>query len=161
MGRFLAGVASALLLVAAGLFFWQGQESSNAATPFPSMPDATPQSLAELPPAIEAPAASKEQKRFRRYDKDRNGAISRDEYLASRRKAYARLDTNGDGVISFNEYAVKASTKFVGADRDRSGALSAPEFATTRPVRKSRPKPDCPQPRARVQPESSANDDDA
>ncbi len=158
MGRFLAGVASALLLVAAGLFFWQGPDSGNAAAPLPSPTDAA-QALADLPAPLEAPAATREEKRFNRYDRDRNGAVSRDEYLASRRKAYARLDTNGDGVLSFNEYAVKASGKFGGADRDRSGALSRTEFAATRVVRKTRPKPNCPPPRRQAEP--PADDDDA
>jgi len=51
---------------------------------------------------------------------------------------------NGDGRLSFDEYAVKAVAKFAGADRDRSGVLTPVEFATTRVVRKEKPKAKCP-----------------
>ena len=88
--------------------------------------------------------AAREARRFQRYDKDRDSRISRDEYLASRRKAYAKLDTNGDGRLSFDEWVVRTATKFSGADRDRSGTLSASEFATTAVKRKARARCVCP-----------------
>jgi hypothetical protein len=144
MGRFVAGVVSALLLVAAGLFFWRGQDQGVAA-----VPDAPPTAfgeqfaLADIPAVPGAPEKSKEQKRFARYDKDRNGAISQSEYLASRQKAYAKLDINHDGVLQFSEYAIKTVQKFAKADGDRSATLNPTEFATTRPVRKVRARPDC------------------
>ena len=37
--------------------------------------------------ANDRPAKTREERRFGRHDKDKNGAISRDEYLAQRRKA--------------------------------------------------------------------------
>jgi Ca2+-binding EF-hand superfamily protein len=160
MWRFLAGVGSTLLLVAAGFFVWKGQAEKEA----PLVPPA-PLALAQadtLQPVdvVEPPRAnpkSKEEKRFNRYDKDKNGGISREEYLASRRKAFAKLDTNGDGKLSFDEYVVKTSTKFVAADRDRSGILTRAEFATTRVIRKEKPKPDCP-PVMRPQPADDGED---
>lgn len=144
MGRFLAGVVSALLLAGAGLFFWQGMERGHAA--IPEAPAAEPDyALADIPTAPAATAKSKEEKRFNRYDKDKNGAVSPPEYLASRQKAYAKLDLNRDGVLQFNEYAAKTTQKFAKADGDKSGALTRAEFATTRAVRKSAPrKADCP-----------------
>lgn len=51
---------------------------------------------------------------------------------------------NGDGRLGFDEYVVKTSAKFAGADRNRNGALDAAEFATTRVVRKTPPRRDCP-----------------
>jgi hypothetical protein len=42
--------------------------------------------------------------------------------------------------LSFEEYAAKAVTKFATADADHSGTLDATEFATTRVVRKVRPR---------------------
>ena len=67
--------------------------------PVTRVPTTAPDPAAEeLPRAL---PKTREQKRFGRYDKDRDGAITRDEYLASRRKAYAKLDTNGDGRLSF------------------------------------------------------------
>ena len=80
-----------------------------------SLPDTVP----------EASDRTREQKRFDRYDKDRNGAVTREEYLASRRKAYARLDLNQDGQLSFDEWAAKTTTKFAAADGDRSGSMNS------------------------------------
>ena len=72
---------------------------------------------AELPDQVpEASPRTREQKRFGRYDKDKDGAITRDEYLQSRRKAYAKLDANRDGVLSFDEWATKTTAKFATAD---------------------------------------------
>jgi EF hand len=161
MLRFGAGILSAFLLVAAGLFFWQGQERSVAAPPVPLADVSTAYGLADLPQPASAPAKSKEEKRFNRYDKDKSGLVSSAEYLLSRRKAYAKLDVNGDGVLQFNEYAVKTSTKFGKADADRSGGLSRTEFATTRPIRKARPKPDCPPPLRQPEAPVEPADDDA
>ena len=98
-------------------------------------------------PTIDAPAATertREQKRFDRYDKDRDGRITRDEYLASRRKAFAKLDTDHDGRLSFDEWASATAAKFAKADVDRSNSLSAAEFLTTKVVHKSTPRCDCP-----------------
>jgi hypothetical protein len=143
MGRFLAGVASAMLLMAAGLLFWKSD--AGAENPIPPPPAAAgaagPSLLADPPAATEK---TREEKRFGRYDKDKDGAITRDEYLASRRKAYAKLDTNSDGRLSFEEWSAKTSGKFATADADRSGILTPTEFATTRVVRKSKPRPECP-----------------
>jgi Ca2+-binding EF-hand superfamily protein len=92
----------------------------------------------------EASPKTREEKRFGRYDKDRNGAITRDEYLVSRRKAYAKLDGDGDGRLSFDEWATKTTTKFAGADRDKSGSMNAAEFATTAVKRKPARRAPCP-----------------
>jgi EF hand len=161
MMRFIAGVASALLLVAAGLFFWRGQDETRAASPAAPTEQDAAYTLADLPAPASTPEKSKEEKRFARYDKDKNGAVSAAEYLASRRKAYAKLDVNGDGTLQFNEYAVKTVQKFGKADGDRSGGLSRVEFATTRPVRKPRAKPDCPPPLRQPAAANSGSDDDA
>ncbi|KQM88377.1 histidine kinase [Sphingomonas sp. Leaf23] len=145
MWRFLAGVGSALALVAAGLFLFRSDAATEKLPPPPAMAAALPEVDAPLPddpPA--ATARTREQKRFDRYDKDRDGRITRDEYLASRRKAYAKLDTNGDGRLSFDEWAAKTTTKFATADRGRDGALDAGEFATTAVKRKPKRRADCP-----------------
>jgi hypothetical protein len=144
MWRFLAGVGSAVLLMVAGLVIWQAQ--ANKPSPIPPAPAAAadaPLGLADLAPPPEASERTREEKRFARYDKDKNGAVGRDEYLFSRQKGFAKLDANGDGRISFEEYAVKAVVKFAAADKDRSNALNASEFATTRVIRKPKAKPKC------------------
>ncbi|MBB4615919.1 EF-hand domain-containing protein [Sphingomonas abaci] len=100
---------------------------------------------AELPDRLpEASARTREDKRFDRYDKDRDGQVTRDEYLAQRRKAFAKLDRDGDGHLSFDEWAVKATTKFAAADRDRSNAMDRAEFATTAVKRKPARTMHCP-----------------
>jgi hypothetical protein len=144
MGRFLAGVASAVLLIAGGFLLWTGM-AGRVPSPLPAAPPV--QAFASAPPVAEAPVAppqatekTREQKRFDRYDRDRNGRIDRDEYLLARHKAFAKLDINGDGKLSFDEYAVKTETKFAKADADRSNTLDATEFATTAVIRKPRPR---------------------
>lgn len=144
MWRYLVGAVAALLLAGAGVLLFKGSARS------PVLP-AAPQALSQagagddaLPAALpEASPKTREEKRFNRYDKDRNGAITREEYLASRRKAYARLDTDRDGRLSFEEWSVKTLQKFATADADRSGAMNATEFLSTAVKRKAQTAPRC------------------
>ncbi len=164
MGRFLAGVASALLLVTAGFFLWTGHARRDVSLPAVHATAAAGEAVVAADPApavADPPAASektREQKRFDRYDRNRDGKVDRDEYLLSRHKAFAKLDTNGDGKLSFEEYSAKAIAKFAKADGDRSGTLDAAEFATTRVQRKSKPR--CPPQQASTKPAAEAAGDD-
>lgn len=144
MGRFLAGSIAALLLVAAGLFWWQG-ETDRAARPLvaqggakaqaPALPGAgDPDARGAPPPAVpEADPRTREQKRFDRYDRDRDNRITRNEMMASRAAAFRKLDKDGNNLLSFEEWAVRTSDRFATADADRDGKLTRPEFATTAP----------------------------
>lgn len=144
MWRYLVGAGAALALAGAGMVLFSGQATQRAL--LPSAPvaaplDASGEEQGALPDrAPAATARTREQRRFGRYDKDKDGAITRDEYLVSRRKAYAKLDANGDGRLSFDEWAIKAQSKFAGADRDKSGTMTAAEFATTAVKRRPRPR---------------------
>lgn len=159
MKRFVAGVVSAVLLMTAGIFLWSSLASSKSEIqPPPTDAGGRPVSFADVAPPVEASEKTREEKRFSRYDKDRNGAVSRGEYLLSRQKAYAKLDTNGDGKLSFDEYAVKTVQKFAKADKDGTGALTPVEFATTRVIRKTQPKKNCP-PAMRAPTDNSGDDD--
>jgi hypothetical protein len=92
--------------------------------------------MSTAPVVLQAPEVtpkSREEKRFSRADKDKNGRIEGEELYAPRRKAFAKLDTNGNGTLSFDEWAVKTVGKFRGADKDRSGWLTPAEYATTAP----------------------------
>lgn len=143
MIRFVAGVVSALLLVAAGFFIWQSQAEQESLVP-PAPAAGALASPLRQPPIAEPPAApekSREEKRFARYDEDEDGRITRAEMLATRRPAWARLDKDGNGSLSFEEWAVSTSDRFAKADANRDGSLTPEEFATTRP--KPRPKQKC------------------
>jgi hypothetical protein len=145
MWRYLAGGAAALAMAGAGILVFGSHTSPApllAAQPASSPATAQVEPLADTAP--EALPATREEKRFNRYDKDRDSRITREEYLAQRRKAFAKLDTDHDGRLSFDEWAIKATTKFAVADRDRSGAMNAAEFATTAVKRKSPPRAKCP-----------------
>ena len=148
MWRYFVGGAGALLLGLAAMFLFRGSAASeNKALAAPPAIQAQAGDGEALPD--EAPSASaktREEKRFDRVDKDKNGAIAQDEYFLSRHKAFAKLDTNGDGRLSFEEWAVKGIARFAEADKDKSGTLTRPEFATTAPKRKARPRVPCAKP---------------
>lgn len=151
MWRYLAGAGGALALAGAGVMIFSGHATQRPllpAAPLAAVAAADEgggdeQTLPDTVPA--ATAKTREEKRFGRYDKDKNGSVTRDEYLVSRRKAYAKLDRDGNGQLSFDEWAVKAETKFAAADGDKSGAMTATEFATTAVKRKkARARVNCP-----------------
>ncbi|MDQ2878384.1 MAG: histidine kinase [Pseudomonadota bacterium] len=145
MWRYAVGSVATLLLVAAGLVLFNSRQHSNAALPLQALTGA-PVAQADSPLPDAAPEAAdrtREQKRFDRYDKDRNGSVTREEYLMQRHKAFAKLDVNHDGMLSFDEWAIKAETKFAVADHDKSGALTAAEFATTAVKRKPHVRKPC------------------
>ena len=148
MWRYLAGAVAALLMVAAGVQIFKARARTDASLPATASSLAPVADQTEAPPLPdtmpEASERTREEKRFDRYDKDRGGEISRDEYLAARHKAFAKLDSNGDGRLSFDEWAIKAETKFATADRDRSGAMNRVEFATTAVKRKPARRTGCP-----------------
>ncbi|MBC9031607.1 histidine kinase [Sphingomonas sp. JC676] len=147
MWRYFVGAGAALLLGLAGMFLFRG--SASPGVKLPGAPAARAEAMmgseAQLP--AEAPSASartREEKRFDRYDKDRNSSVTREEYLASRRKAFAKLDVNSDGKLEFEEWALKSTTKFVGADKDKSGALTRAEFVATAPaIGRGKTRPQC------------------
>lgn len=143
MWRYLAAGIGGLILVTVGYVFASSGSAPRSALPAAPARAATAQDQGLPENAPEASARTREEKRFGRYDKDKDGSITRDEYLASRRKAYARLDTNGDGTVSFDEWAIKTTARFNTADADRNGAMTPAEFATTAPKRRTRPSPKC------------------
>jgi len=132
--RFLAGAAACFLLLTGAFLFWQSRAQEPPLLPSAPAPRAASAgTLMKFPEPPEASAKNREEKRFSRADKDKNGRIEREELLASRRKAFAKLDKNGNGSLSFEEWADKTISKFSGADKDRSGWLTPTEYATTAP----------------------------
>jgi hypothetical protein len=136
MLRFLAGAASCFLLLTGAFLIWQShaeQRPSLPAAPAARTYNASMLTGQEPLQAPEASPKSREERRFSRADKNKDGKIQSNEILDPRRKAFAKLDTNGNGALSFDEWAVKTITKFQGADKDRNGWLTAAEYATTAP----------------------------
>ncbi|HEY6662593.1 MAG TPA: EF-hand domain-containing protein [Sphingomicrobium sp.] len=135
MARFLAGAAACFLLLTGAFFLWQSHAAQGPALPPP--PKARPASSLLTPAgplrAPEADPKSREQRRFSRTDKNKDGRIEAEEVFGARRKAFAKLDANGNGALSFDEWASKTIEKFRGADKDRSGWLTPAEYALTAP----------------------------
>lgn len=154
MNRTLMGALSALLLVAAGVFWWQGRPSgeigvmpsefaatAGAPTDDP-LPFADAGSLRGVAPP-EASEATREQKRFDRIDRDRDLRITRNEMLSPRAAAFRKLDRDGNNLLTFEEWAVRTTTRFAAADANRNGSLDRAEFATAKPKRKAQPRCRC------------------
>jgi hypothetical protein len=58
--------------------------------------------------ALQAPEASakpREEKRFSRYGKNKEGKIEAEQYFAARRKNFDKLDIDHSGTLNFQEYA--------------------------------------------------------
>lgn len=144
MRRWLAGGAAAILMGAALVAFTSVDRDPALPLPTAAAGFRVAPALAQTlePPEAERPPQDREAKRLARYDRDKDGSVSRAEYLKSRERAFAKLDSNGDGRLDFAEYAAKTIDKFETADGDDSGRLTAAEFATTAVKRK--PKADCP-----------------
>ncbi|EGD58589.1 hypothetical protein Y88_0646 [Novosphingobium nitrogenifigens DSM 19370] len=153
MNKVVIGALGALLLVAAGVFWWQGRAASVNAPPTPRLALPTEGSTGvddtipdgdvgdAMGPALpEVPEETKEQKRFDRLDRDRDGKITRAEMLGPRVKEFRKLDVDGNNLLTFDEWSVKTDNKFKGADHNGDGWLSRDEFATTRAKPK---KPAC------------------
>lgn len=144
MKSFGAGSFVTLIVMGVGLFWWQGRaEVEEAAPPDPmALTDEAPASD-ELPitdpgemqgPAPpEASELTEEQRRFFRYDRNRDWRITRSEILSSRSDGFRKLDKDGNNLLTFEEWAVTTVEKFEGADSDGDRKLSPGEFATTKP----------------------------
>ena len=135
MLRFFAGVAAAFLLMTGAFLLWQSH-----AAEAPRLPDAPPARAAtsffggggQPMQAPEASPKTREEKRFSRYDRNKDGKVQADEYLAARQRNFAKLDADHNGTLSFQEYAVKGIEKFNAAG-GKKGWLSPAEFVATAP----------------------------
>lgn len=152
MNRILLGALGALLLVAAGLFWWQGRAEVEAGVPPPepaaqeaAVPGPLPSAdVAGLrgPAPPEATAMNREQRRFARLDRDIDGRITRNEMMSTRTRDFRRLDTDGNNLLTFEEWAVATGNRFRAADANGDLWLTREEFATTKPA-EEQPKPRC------------------
>ena len=145
MDRIVIGALGALLLVAAGIFWWQGRAASDNAPQVPHLALAAPKASATDEPLPESdagdatgpdlpgvPEATKEQKRFDRLDRNHDNKITMSEMLAPRARAFRKLDVDGNNLLTFDEWSVKAINKFKAADKNGSGYLTREEFSATK-----------------------------
>lgn len=141
MNRIVIGACCALALVGAGFFWWQARANLEHDAPAPppslpqadgsiALPDADPHGRGPALPNAVKKTLSKEEKRFNRYDRNRDGQINRTEMLSTRVKAFQNLDVNHDNLLSFEEWAVKTSNRFKEIDRNGDGILSRAELNT-------------------------------
>ena len=154
MNRIAFGAILALVLTGVGLFWWQGRAEVERGAPPPLAVDAVaPNSELELPQAVvgdllgpeppEATELTREQRRFFRYDRNRDLRISRNEMLSSRTDAFRKLDVDGNNLLTFEEWAVATVDRFEGADADDDNWLTPSEFATTKPRPRASPACRC------------------
>ena len=149
MLRFLAGAASCFLLLAGAFLIWQSRADERTGLPAAPAPHAYSASMLTSGQPLQAPAASeqsREEKRFSRYDRNKDGKVEADEYLAARRRNFDKLDLDHNGQLSFQEYAVKGIQKFQAADHGGKGWLTEAEFATTAPPQAKRRTCSCGRP---------------
>ena len=134
MLRFLAGAAACFLLMTGAFLIWQSRAAEGPSVPNAPTPRAFSASMVSdgALQAPEASAKSREEKRFSRYDHNKDGKVEAAEYLAARRRNFDKLDADHNGALSFQEYAVKGIEKFNAAGGHK-GWLSAAEFVATAP----------------------------
>ncbi len=109
-------------------------------------PDALPSAdVADLtgPEPPEASELTREQRRFFRYNRNRDLKITRNEMLSTRTDAFRRLDTDGNNLLTFEEWAITTATRFEGMDGDGNNELTQAEFATSAPAPRSTSRPSC------------------
>ena len=153
MQRFILGGVTALVMLSIGLFWWQGRAEVEQGAPLPQavvaapdpqeIPSTGPDDF-EGPELPEATEQTREQRRFGRYDRDRDGRIARNEMLSTRVDAFRKLDKDGNNLLTFEEWAVATVTRFEDADTNRDQWLSPAEFRRTAPPSaKTKPKCSC------------------
>ena len=150
--RLVLGAVLGLALAGVGMFWWQGRAEVETAAPPPIPEESEPADEAELPQAdagdLRGPAPpratelTREQRRFFRYDRNRDLKITRNEMLSTRSNAFRKLDKDGNNLLTFAEWAVTTVDRFEGADADGDRTLDQAEFATTAPKRRTK-KPAC------------------
>ena len=141
MGRMVLGVVLGLVLATIGMFWWQGRAQvednapppPEAVDPVPAASDLPVSDPGEMegPTPPEASELTREQRRFFRYDRNRDLTITRNEMLSTRSDAFRKLDVDGNNLLTFEEWAVTTANRFDGADADANGELTQAEFRTT------------------------------
>ena len=158
----MAGAASCFLLLTGAFLIWQSRADERQSLPDAPAARAIGASMLGAAQPLVAPEASpksRAEKRFSRYDHDKDGKVEAAEYLAARQRNFAKLDVDHNGALSFQEYAVKGIEKFNAADHGRKGWLTEAELATTAPPPPKRKACSCGSTYAARQPADGSSDD--
>ncbi|MEM1052282.1 MAG: EF-hand domain-containing protein [Pseudomonadota bacterium] len=144
MRQTVLGVFLGLIFAGVGVFWWQGRAQVEANAPPPPEPeeiveidpDALPEGdpgemIGPAPP--EASELTREERRFFRYDRNRDRKITRNEMLSTRADAFRKLDEDGNNLLTFEEWAVRTSDRFAEMDDNSDLELTPAEFATSAP----------------------------
>ncbi|GMN01425.1 hypothetical protein [Erythrobacter sp. MTPC3] len=152
MRQTVLGVFLGLIFAGVGVFWWQGRAQVETNAPPPpeaEEPAPQPEELPitdpgdmEGPTPPEASELTREEKRFFRYDRNRDRKITRNEMLSSRSDGFRNLDIDGNNLLTFEEWAVTTATRFDEMDADGNAELSQSEFATSAPKRRPK-RPSC------------------
>ena len=153
MRQAILGVLGGLVLAGVGIFWWQGRAQVEENAPPPpevaEMAEVDPNALPEIDPGEmlgpappEASELTREERRFFRYDRNRDRKITRNEMLSTRSDAFRKLDVDGNNLLTFEEWAVATSERFAKMDANGNLELTPAEFATSAPARKPK-KPAC------------------
>ena len=150
MNRIVLGAFISLVLVAVGLFWLQGRAEVERGAPPPIAPTATPTGIPSADVAgLQGPAPpvatelSREERRFFRYDRNRDRKITRVEMLSTRTDAFRDLDADGNNLLTFEEWAVTTAQRFDKADANGDRELTEKEVATTAPRPSRTPACNC------------------
>src|SRR5438445_7850759 len=95
MWRFFAGAAAAFLLMTGVFLLWQSRAERQPLLPGAPAGRAADTSLFAASASLEAPSASektREEKRFSRADKNKDGKIETEEFFAARHRYFDKLD---------------------------------------------------------------------
>ena len=151
MGRVILGMLIGLMMASIGLYWWQGKAQVEIHAPPPpdpceletektdELPITDPGDM-EGPVPPEASGLTREQRRFFRYDRNRDLIITRNEMLSTRSDGFRKLDVDGNNLLTFEEWAVTTVNRFDAADENGDGKLTAREFATTARSNKQKEK---------------------
>lgn len=142
MNRIILGAFGAMVLLGIGLFWLQGRAQVEEGAPPPAPVPATdeesedPEALPTAniagmqgPAPPEATELTRNQRRFFRYDNDRDGRITRNEMLSTRTSAFRRLDVDGNNLLTFEEWAITTAERFEETDADGNGIVTLPELS--------------------------------
>ena len=154
MRQSILGVFVGLLLAGVGVFWWQGRAQVEELAPPPPEPEGAapaPEDLPIVDPAnLEGPLPpqaselTREEKRFFRYDRDRDRISTRNEMLSTRSDAFRKRDKDGNNLLTVEEWAVTTVERFEGADANNDDKLTPAEFRTIAPKRRASPaQPKC------------------